>query len=311
MGTSKVLDTWLHSWYCSAMDKGAPEALVGVRVTGRPSSSSSESLKGRREGVHQTGCVCVWVLEILCVDLSLYLYGFWNVYRWELSIKCVQSTIYIHHRTPWSGFTKANIHISTFSKPPNPTLSKKSSDRCHGGFLPNEVLPLHLLRGFLIFRLPFSLHEGLRWGGQGAGFGFEKPQGGGNRNRRADGGDVWTSSWLNCQWIWLKIFNSWAMNREFRNSPHLWDLLNSSRSRGHGELSTSQKDDFVWKKTGRRHFLHPRKTSLCTMIKQSAWHCFTWANQQKHTVLVIQFVTFSYPHLEVGQFAFKKQSLTL
>lgn len=121
MGTSKVLDTWLHSWYCSAMDKGAPEALVGVRVTGRPSSSSSESLKGRREGVHQTGCVCVWVLETLCVDLSLYLYGFLNVYRWALKKMCAIYNIHtpiIHHHTPWSGFTKANIHISTFQSPP-------------------------------------------------------------------------------------------------------------------------------------------------------------------------------------------------
>ena len=37
------------------MDKGAPEALVGARVTGRPSSSSSASLEGGRGGVHRAG----------------------------------------------------------------------------------------------------------------------------------------------------------------------------------------------------------------------------------------------------------------
>lgn len=119
------------------------------------------------------------------------------------------------------------ISISPLFKAPQSNPFKKSSDRCHGGFLPNEVLPLHLLWGFLIFRLPFSLHEGLRWGGQGAGFGFEKP----GWNRRADGGDVWTSSWLNCQWIWLKIFNSWAMNREFLSPLGSIEFLSL---RGHG-----------------------------------------------------------------------------
>lgn len=161
-----------------------------------------------------------------------------------------------------------------FQSPPIQPFQDPSSDRCHGGFLPNEVLPLHLLRGFLIFRLPFSLHEGLRWGGQGAGFGFEKPQGGGNR--RADGGDVWTSSWLNCQWIWLKIFNSWAMNREFRNSGLTfgiyWIPLAPEVMVNFQHL---RKMISSGKKTGRsRHVLHPRKTSQCIMIKQSAWHCF-------------------------------------
>lgn len=37
------------------------------------------------------------------------------------------------------------ISISPLFKAPQSNPFKKSSDRCHGGFLPNEVLPLHLL----------------------------------------------------------------------------------------------------------------------------------------------------------------------